>query len=116
MITNDGMDAVFNALAHATRRRILDLVRDSPGITVGALAANFDVSRIAVMNHLAVLSEAGLVISKKSGRTRTLFLNATPIREMQLRWLDSYSAVWTDRVLDLKHAAEAAHAAKDTET
>ena len=58
MITNPGMDEVFHALAHATRRAILDLVRDRPGQRVGELAGAFDVSRIAVMNHLTVLERA----------------------------------------------------------
>ena len=108
MITNDDMDAVFHALAHATRRQILDLVRDAPGLTVGKLAANFDVSRIAVMNHLAVLEQAGLVISEKEGRSRKLFLNVMPIQEIYGRWTDTYSAHWADRLGFIKVAAEAA--------
>ncbi len=55
MITNDDMDAVFQALAHSARREMLDHVRAKPGLSVGELASKFDVSRIAVMNHLAVL-------------------------------------------------------------
>ncbi|CAG0911431.1 unnamed protein product, partial [Cyprideis torosa] len=69
------MDAVFQALAHTTRRQILDIVRDKAGLSVGELARHFDVSRIAVMNHLAVLEKAGLIISEKTGRTRKLYLN-----------------------------------------
>ncbi|MEC9312841.1 MAG: metalloregulator ArsR/SmtB family transcription factor, partial [Pseudomonadota bacterium] len=68
-------DAVFAALAHTSRRRMLDHVRDTPGITVGALAAKFDTSRITVLNHLSVLTDAGLILSEKDGRTRKLFLN-----------------------------------------
>jgi len=102
------MDSIFQALAHVTRRTMLDLVRDTPGLTVGALAQEFDVSRIAVMNHLAVLEKANLIISEKDGRSRRLYLNAMPIQDIYDRWTDSYSAHWADRVNIIKHAAEAA--------
>lgn len=106
MITNDDMDAVFHALAHQTRRRILDLARERPGQSVGELANAFDVSRIAIMNHLKVLEEAGLLISQKDGRTRRLYLNAMPIQAIHERWIDSFSEVWADRMSFIKQAAE----------
>ena len=107
MITNDDMDAVFHALAHTNRRAMLDYVRAEPGLTVGQLASHFDVSRIAVMNHLAVLEKAHLVVSEKEGRTRKLYLNAMPIQDIHERWTDTYSAHWAERVNIIKHAAEA---------
>ena len=110
MITNDDMDSIFQALAHTSRRRMLDHVRDKPGLSVGKLAQKFDVSRIAVMNHLAVLEKANLIVSEKDGRTRRLYLNAMPIQDIHERWTDSYSAHWADRVNIIKHAAEAAAA------
>ncbi|MEM6558002.1 MAG: helix-turn-helix transcriptional regulator [Pseudomonadota bacterium] len=110
MITNDDMDLVFHALAHQTRRRILDLVRDKPGQSVGELAQAFDVSRIAIMNHLKVLEEAGLLISQKDGRTRRLYLNAMPIQAIHERWIDAFSEAWADRLSFIKQAAE--HVAK----
>ena len=106
MITNDDMDLVFHALAHQTRRRILDLVRDQPGQTVGELAQAFDVSRIAIMNHMKVLEDAGLLISQKDGRARRLYLNAMPIQAIHERWIDGFSAYWADRLSFIKHAAE----------
>ncbi len=108
MITNNDMDLIFQALAHATRRAMLDQVRDKPGLSVGELARNFDVSRIAVMNHLAVLEKANLITSEKDGRSRRLYLNAMPIQDIHDRWTDSYAAHWADRVNIIKHAAEAA--------
>ncbi|WP_218135318.1 helix-turn-helix transcriptional regulator [Parasphingopyxis sp. CP4] len=102
------MDAVFHALAHGVRRRILDLLRDRPGQGVGELAKGFDVSRIAIMNHLAVLEKAGLVVSERDGRVRRLYLNAAPIQMIHDRWTDEYSALWAGRVTGLKYAAEAA--------
>lgn len=105
------MDAVFQALAHGTRRRILDLVREQPGIAVGALAREFDVSRIAVMKHLRVLDDAGLVVSRRDGRSRRLYFNAVPIQLIHDRWTDDYSAYWSSRVTDLKYRAETRAAA-----
>lgn len=101
------MDAVFQALAHESRRRMLDVVRHRPGIGVGALAQEFDVSRIAVMKHLAALEEAGLIVSQKEGRTRRLYFNAVPIRMIYDRWTDDYSGYWSGRLADIKYAAEA---------
>ena len=108
MITSKDMDAVFHALAHETRRTILDLVRDKPGQSVGELARSFDVSRIAIMNHLTVLEDAGLLISEKDGRSRRLYLNAAPIQMIHDRWINDYTGHWAGKLTGLKYAAEAA--------
>lgn len=107
MFTDAEMTAVFHALAHEHRRRILDILKKLPGIGVGELALNFDVTRIAVMNHIAVLEQAGLVVSEQEGRTRRLYLNAVPIQMIHDRWTDEYSAHWARRVTDIKAIAEA---------
>ncbi len=106
MITNKNMDQVFHALAHETRRRILDLLRHESGQAVGKLASHFDVSRIAIMNHLVVLESAGLVISKKDGRSRRLYLNLIPIQMIYDRWSDDYSEHWASKLTSIKYAAE----------
>jgi DNA-binding transcriptional ArsR family regulator len=106
MMSPDTMDAVFQALASATRREVLDIVRNEPGCSVGAVASRFDVSRIAVMRHLTVLEEAGLIISDKRGRTRHLYMNAVPIQMIHDRWTSEYSALWSGRMLDIKYLAE----------
>lgn len=109
MITNEDMNDVFHALAHETRRDILDIVRDRPGCTVGELATNFDVSRIAVMNHLTVLEKANLIVSQPDGRKRRLYLNVVPIQMIYERWTDNFRAEWASRMSFIKQAAEAAH-------
>ncbi|RKQ95622.1 ArsR/SmtB family transcription factor [Maricaulis maris] len=106
MMSPDTMDAVFQALASTTRRAMLDIVRNEPGCSVGAVAGRFDVSRIAVMRHLSVLEEAGLIISDKRGRTRHLYMNAVPIQMIHDRWTSEYSALWSGRMLDIKYLAE----------
>jgi len=106
MLNDDYMDAVFQALAHASRRLMLDRVKESPGIGVGALASGFDVSRIAVMKHLSVLEQSGLIVSRKEGRTRRLYFNAVPIQMIHDRWTTEYSAYWSDKLIRIKHLAE----------
>lgn len=101
------MNNVFHALAHEIRREVLDLLRDQPGLAVGQLAQHFDVTRIAVMNHLTVLTNAGLVTSHKDGRSRRLYLNAMPIQMIYERWIDGYSSQWLDRMSLIKQTAEA---------
>ena len=102
------MDRVFAALSHSSRREMLGLVRDKPGLSVGELASNFDVTRIAVMNHIKVLEEAQLIISEKDGRSRRLYMNAVPIQALYERWTDSFSAHWLDRMSLIKSVEEAA--------
>lgn len=108
MFTDKDMSAVFNALSHESRRSILDILKAEPGLPVGELASRFDVSRIAVMNHIAVLEQAGLVISEKEGRLRRLWLNAAPLQMIQDRWLGGHTEHFARRVTGLKFAAEAA--------
>jgi DNA-binding transcriptional ArsR family regulator len=114
MDVKQNMDAVFHALAHESRRRILDIVKDRPGIAVGALAAHFDVSRIAVMKHLAILDQASLIVSEKQGRSRQLYFNAAPIQMIHERWTSEYSAYWAGKITRIKYLAEAR--ATETET
>lgn len=74
---------------------------------MGELAAHLDVSRVAVMNHLRVLTEANLITSRKEGRSRRLYLNALPLQLIYERWIDGYSAHWLDRMSLIKATAEA---------
>ena len=116
MLSDHDMDAVFQALAHESRRHMLDIVKQKPGIRVGALASEFDVSRIAVMKHLAVLEAAGLIISEKDGRTRKLYFNAAPIQMIHDRWTTEYSAYWAGQLTRIKYLAEAREATTDINT
>lgn len=111
---NDGhMDTLFQALGNESRRRMLDIIKEEPGIGVGALAGEFDVSRIAVMKHLAVLEAANLVVSEKDGRTRRLYFNAAPIQMIHDRWTTEYSAYWAGQMTRIKYRAEARHTRND---
>jgi predicted transcriptional regulator len=100
------MDAVFHALASASRRRILDLIKGMPGCSVNDVCKYFEMSRIGVMKHLGVLEEADLIISRKSGRTRELYFNAVPIQLIYDRWTNEYPALWSGRMADVKYRVE----------
>ena len=101
------MDAVFQALSHQTRRKILDIVQAMPGSSVADVTKYFDdISRIAVLKHLDVLESAGLIISEKAGRRRDLYFNAVPIQMIYDRWTTDYSRFWAARALDLKYLIE----------
>jgi predicted transcriptional regulator len=106
MLNNRDMDLVFQALAHHSRRRMLDIVKECPGIGVGALATEFDVSRIAVMKHLGILEQAELLVSEKDGRTRRLYFNAVPIQMIHDRWTTEYSAYWSSNLTRIKYLSE----------
>lgn len=102
----DSMNHVFHALASATRREVLDIVRDNPGCSVTRVCRHFDVSRIAVMKHLTVLEKAGLLISEKRGRTRSLFFNTVPIQMIHERWTSDYSEMWASKLTAFKYNIE----------
>ncbi len=104
----ESMDKVFHALGSANRRKILDIVRNDPGCSVSSVCAHFDVSRIAVMKHLTVLEQAGLLISEKRGRTRSLYFNTVPIQMIYERWSTEFSALWAGKLTAFKYGLEEA--------
>lgn len=84
-------EAFWRALANPWRRRILDLLRDGPR-TTGDLAERLaEVSRYAVMQHLSVLTDAGLVLVERRGRQRFNHVNAAALRRSYDRWVDRYA-------------------------
>jgi len=98
---------VWKALSDTTRRSVLDILRDGPA-TTGAIAAAFAISRIAVMRHLAVLEQSGLVTSQKRGRERWHYLNAPALLGAVRDWLDPLAEQLGGSLLTLKDVAEAA--------
>ncbi|MFK7818981.1 MAG: ArsR/SmtB family transcription factor [Planctomycetaceae bacterium] len=89
-------DAVFRALADATRRLIIDdlQVRDGQSLfeICVRLGQIYDthMSRQAITKHLKVLEEAGIVSVERQGRTRMHFLNVRPIKKLGRTWLKKY--------------------------
>ena len=100
------MDAVFKALADATRRDLLDELFRNDGQTLHALEAHFDMTRYGVMKHLRILEEAGLVVTRRRGREKLHFLNPVPIRLVHDRWVSKYAEPWAAALSDLKSRLE----------
>lgn len=95
------LNDTFGALADATRRAILaQLARDGEQ-TVSALAAPFNVSLPAVMKHLKILADAGLVLREKRGRSVHCRLNPAPLDDADA-WLSRQSASWQERLDQLE--------------
>ena len=101
----DSHDRIWKALADPMRRTILDCLRDGPRQT-SDLCAQFTVSRFAVMKHLNVLADAGLITIRREGRARWNYLNPTPLQEIYERWMTPYMALWSHELLDLKQTVE----------
>jgi DNA-binding transcriptional ArsR family regulator len=89
------LDRTFAALADPTRRALLARLAEQPGLSVSALAEPFKVSLPAIMKHLDVLSDAGLVARTKTGRTDSCQLNAAPMQNA-IAWLNHYERFWSE--------------------
>jgi len=88
----DQDDLVFKALSGKDRRRILDLLRDGPMKTGDVDARLPHLDRTTVMQHLRVLENARLIITKKEGRCRWNYLDVGPIQNIYERWIEAYAA------------------------
>ena len=86
------MDAIFKSLADPTRRMLLDRLREKDGQSLQELQEACDMTRFGVMKHLAVLEEAGLIVTRKQGRFKHHYLNAVPLQEAIDRWIEPFVA------------------------
>src|SRR6202521_6166202 len=91
---NPALDRTFAALADPTPRALLARLGRHDSISVSDLAQPFAMSLPAVMKHLDVLSDAGLVARKKTGRTVSCELKAAPM-ENAVNWLNRYQRFWS---------------------
>src|SRR5262245_50107190 len=83
-------DAVFRALADASRRLLLDRLFQRNGQTLGELCDGLRMTRQAVAKHLAILEAANLVSSQRDGREKLHFINPVPINEIAERWVAKF--------------------------
>src|SRR5213596_3571731 len=100
------MDEVFRALADPTRRSLLDELFKADGQSLTALEQRLPMTRFGVMKHLRVLEDAGLVVTKRSGREKLHYLNPVPIRLIHDRWIDKYTERRVSALADLKSELE----------
>jgi DNA-binding transcriptional ArsR family regulator len=99
-------DAVFKALADASRRFLLDRLYTHDGQSLSDLESGLKMTRFGVMKHLRVLEQAGLVLTRRSGREKFHFLNAVPIRLIHDRWIDKYTEREVSALVNLKAKLE----------
>lgn len=102
----DTMDKIFRALSDPSRRKILDIVKNDPGINVNKISEYFDFTRYAVMKHLNILEEAELIVPQRVGKFKKLYINVMPIQMVYDRWISKYSELWAKNLSSLKHSLE----------
>ncbi|WP_334408520.1 ArsR/SmtB family transcription factor [Bradyrhizobium sp. AZCC 1721] len=91
----DVLDRTFAALSDPTRRALLARLGDRDSLSVSELAQPFSMSLPAIIKHLDVLSDAGLIAREKTGRTVACRLTAEPM-EQAMDWLNRYRRFWSD--------------------
>lgn len=88
-------DLVFKALADPIRRLLLDALFERDGRSLGELEEivndTTEMTRFGVAKHLKLLEEAGLITSRKQGRTKHHHLNPVPIQSIHERWIGKYT-------------------------
>jgi DNA-binding transcriptional ArsR family regulator len=100
------MDAVFKALADASRRQLLDRLHAENGQTLGELCRGLGMTRQAVTKHLGILEAANLVATTRRGREKLHYINPVPINEVAERWIGKYERHRLRALSELKRALE----------
>jgi DNA-binding transcriptional ArsR family regulator len=99
-------DAVFRALADASRRTLLDRLHRRGGQTLNELCEGIHMSRQAVAKHLSILESADLIAVQRQGREKLHFINPVPINEIAQRWLAKFQRGQLRALSALKKALE----------
>jgi DNA-binding transcriptional ArsR family regulator len=91
-MVNDQLDSSFGALSHPIRRGIVERLAAGPA-TVGAVTADFAVSKPAISRHLRVLESAGVIARELEGRTHRLSLRQEALGPLT-EWMERQRALW----------------------
>ena len=102
----DDDEAVFGALANASRRQLLDQLYLRDGLTLSELCKGLQMTRQAVTKHLAVLEAANLVAWKRSGREKLHYINPVPINAIAERWIEKFEKPHLKALSRLKRELE----------
>lgn len=107
-MTESGQDAdkVFKALGDPTRRKLLDLLCEANGQTLGQLCAELDMARQSVSQHLDLLEAANLVSTARKGREKLHFINPVPLHDIYERWVRKFEVQRLTLLHDLKRSLE----------
>jgi DNA-binding transcriptional ArsR family regulator len=103
------LDLLFKALADSSRRKLLDLLRQHDGRTLGELCEHLDMTRQGVTQHLDLLEAANLVATVRRGREKLHFLNPVPLQEIYDRWIAKFEKPRLKALSDLKRRLEKAN-------
>ncbi|MEJ5979611.1 metalloregulator ArsR/SmtB family transcription factor [Novosphingobium sp. PS1R-30] len=115
-LPESSLDRTFAALVDPTRRAILARLEQEDALSITELARPFAIKMPAVMKHLDVLGDAGLITRSKEGRTVSIRLAPEPMEEA-MRWLSRYERFWSaslDRLAAFAEAQEAKARAIET--
>jgi DNA-binding transcriptional ArsR family regulator len=96
MLNNAAVDRVFHALAEPMRRALVERLSAGP-MSVSDLAQPFDVTLAAIVQHIQVLEESGIVRSEKFGRVRTCRLEPEGLKLAE-RWISERRSLWEQRL------------------
>ena len=99
-------DKVFKALGDPSRRKLLDLLCEKNGQTLGRLCENLDMARQSATQHLGILEAANLVTTVKRGREKLHFINPVPLHEVYERWVRKFERQRLSLLHDLKKELE----------
>ena len=99
-------DKVFKALGDPTRRKLLDLLYEQNGQTLGQLCEHLDMARQSVTQHLGLLEEANLVTTVRRGREKLHFFNPVPLQDIYERWVRKFERGRLRLLHDLKQVLE----------
>jgi len=99
-------DDVFKALGDPTRRRLLDLLCEQNGQTLGQLCEHLDMTRQSATQHLGILEAANLVSTVRRGREKLHFINPVPLHEVYERWVRKFERQRLSLLHDLKNELE----------
>ena len=99
-------DKVFRALGDPTRRKLLDLLCEKNGQTLGQLCAGLNMARQSATQHLALLEAANLISTVKRGREKLHFINPVPLHEVYERWVRKFERQRLRLLHDLKEELE----------
>jgi len=105
-MSDDDLDLLLRALSDATRRRLLDRLRDAPGLTLTELGAGYAQSRQALSKHLATLEAADLVVAVWRGREKLHYLNPVPLQALPARWVTTNARERSAALAALQRALE----------
>ena len=106
METVPDTDKVFKALGDPTRRRLLDLLCEENGQTLGQLCTQLDMARQSVTQHLDLLEAANLVSTVRKGREKLHFINPVPLHDIYERWVRKFETQRLTLLHDLKRELE----------